>query len=74
MKRMIDCNLTGTFNELFQKLITEVFWLIKRDGYTKVKRALDDLQIATYMLMGPRRWVISGRKACLKELTHKVFP
>jgi predicted ATPase len=35
--------------------LDEVFWLIKRDGYTKVKRARDDLQIATYMADGAEK-------------------
>jgi predicted ATPase len=29
--------------------LEEVFWLVKEKGYTTVRRALDDEQIATYM-------------------------
>ncbi|NLF99033.1 MAG: AAA family ATPase [Lentisphaerae bacterium] len=32
--------------------LEEVFWLEKRDGYTQVKRAADDAQIAAYMSDG----------------------
>ena len=35
--------------------LDEVFWLIKRDGYTNVKRARDDLQIASYMADGAEK-------------------
>jgi predicted ATPase len=29
--------------------IEEVFWLVKQDGYTQVRRARDDKQIKAYM-------------------------
>jgi predicted ATPase len=32
--------------------LEEVFWLVKQDGYTKICRAKDDPQIATYMADG----------------------
>lgn len=32
--------------------LEEVFWLVKEDGYTKVKRARDDEQVAAYMAEG----------------------
>jgi predicted ATPase len=32
--------------------LEEVFWLVKQDGYTKIRRAKDDPQIATYMADG----------------------
>ncbi|MDR1535861.1 MAG: AAA family ATPase [Planctomycetota bacterium] len=32
--------------------IDEVFWLVKRDGYTEIKRASDDRQIQIYMRDG----------------------
>lgn len=32
--------------------LEEVYWLIKEDGYTKIKRALDDEQISTFMADG----------------------
>ena len=32
--------------------IGEVFWLVKRDGYTAVHRASEDAQLATYMAEG----------------------
>jgi predicted ATPase len=32
--------------------IEEVFWLMKKDGYTQVKRAIDDPQIVAYMKEG----------------------
>lgn len=32
--------------------VDEVFWLVKQDGYTKVKRAQDDDQIVAYMNAG----------------------
>lgn len=32
--------------------VEEVFWLVKQDGYTKVKRAQDDEQIVAYMNAG----------------------
>ncbi len=32
--------------------LDEVFWLVKRDGWTRVKRARDDEQIAAYMKDG----------------------
>ncbi len=33
-------------------VLEEVFWLVKEKGYTKIKRALDDKQIAAYMNEG----------------------
>lgn len=30
----------------------EVYWLVKKDGYTSIKRAADDSQIADYVSMG----------------------
>jgi predicted ATPase len=35
--------------------LDEVFWLIKQDGYTEVRRARDDSQIASYMADGAER-------------------
>ncbi len=32
--------------------LDEVFWLVKRDGYTQIKRARDDAQVATFMADG----------------------
>jgi predicted ATPase len=32
--------------------LTEVFWLVKQDGYTQVHRAADDQQLAAYMHAG----------------------
>ncbi len=32
--------------------LEEVFWLVKEDGYTKIRRAKDDPQIAAYMADG----------------------
>ena len=32
--------------------LDEVFWLMKKDGYTQVRRAKDDEQLATYMAEG----------------------
>ena len=32
--------------------IDEVFWLVKENGYTKVKRARDDKQLVAYMQEG----------------------
>lgn len=32
--------------------VEEVFWLVKKDGYTKVKKASDDPQIVAYMREG----------------------
>jgi predicted ATPase len=34
--------------------IEEAFWLVKRNGYTEVRRAKDDVQIATYMADGDK--------------------
>lgn len=34
--------------------IDEAFWLVKRNGYTQVRRAKDDAQIATYMADGDK--------------------
>lgn len=34
--------------------IDEAFWLVKKDGYTEVRRAKDDDQIATYMSDGDK--------------------
>ena len=32
--------------------LEEVFWLVKKDGYTQVRRAKDNEQLATYMAEG----------------------
>lgn len=32
--------------------LEEVFWLVKKDGYTSVKRALEDKQVASFMAEG----------------------
>jgi predicted ATPase len=32
--------------------LEEVFWLVKENGYTRIKRALEDEQISTYMKEG----------------------
>lgn len=32
--------------------VEEVFWLVKKDGYTQIRRASDDPQIVTYMKEG----------------------
>jgi len=32
--------------------VDEVFWLVKEKGYTGVKRAADDAQVAAYMREG----------------------
>lgn len=32
--------------------LDEVFWLVKKDGYTQIRRAKDDDQLATYMAEG----------------------
>jgi hypothetical protein len=32
--------------------LDEVFWLVKRDGYTRVQRARDDEQLKAYMAEG----------------------
>ena len=34
--------------------LDEVFWLVKKDGYTEVRRARDDQQIAAYMADGDK--------------------
>ena len=34
--------------------LDEVFWLVKKDGYTSVMRARDDEQLAAYMAEGDR--------------------
>ena len=32
--------------------LDEVFWLVKKEGYTQVRRAKDDEQLAAYMAEG----------------------
>ncbi|MCC7492818.1 MAG: AAA family ATPase [Fimbriimonadaceae bacterium] len=32
--------------------LDEVFWLVKQDGYTQIRRARDDAQVAAYMAAG----------------------
>ena len=32
--------------------LDEVFWLVKKDGYTAIQRAADDAQVADYMRAG----------------------
>ncbi len=32
--------------------LEEVFWLVKKDGYTEIKRASEDAQISAYMQEG----------------------
>lgn len=32
--------------------VEEVFWLVKKDGYTQIRRAMDDEQIAAFMKEG----------------------
>jgi predicted ATPase len=34
--------------------LDEVFWLVKREGYTEVRRAKDDPQVAAYMADGDK--------------------
>lgn len=34
--------------------LEEVFWLVKKDGYTSIQRAADDEQVATYMREGDK--------------------
>lgn len=34
--------------------LDEVFWLVKEDGYTKIKRARDDKQIKAFMEAGDK--------------------
>ena len=48
--------LVSTHSPDFLNALTldEVFWLSKQDGYTHIRRARDDLQIAAYMADGDR--------------------
>jgi predicted ATPase len=32
--------------------LQEVFWLVKKDGYTQIKRAAEDIQVSAYMHEG----------------------
>jgi hypothetical protein len=32
----------------------EAFWLVKKDGYTEVRRASEDAQVAAYMADGDK--------------------
>ena len=34
--------------------LDEVFWLVKREGYTEIKRAKEDKQVAAFMADGDK--------------------
>lgn len=41
--------------------VEEVFWLVKKEGYTQIRRASDDLQIVAYMREGDQMGYLWGQ-------------
>ena len=50
----VDPDADATFRTDFLNAIEldEVFWLVKKDGYTQVRRAKENAQLSAYMKSG----------------------